>query len=373
MRRGLFSFALVLLASAEVNAQPKKKEAPAPALPAPQLTLTVTPGKGGAPWSLKIENAGGVPVRIAADPRLLILEVTPPADTTKKNAKAPATVTCRLPDDARPSSDDGHELVVPGKRSWSATFDPFFYCFGAKERVALVTGANAKARFGWPVKAAAKGAKTAAPSPPFVATPVGAAVGQVSPVKDIESAAFTLSETVTAAPPATSAAKAEDKEKDKEKEKEAPPPLALTMAEAMDAARGVELSATVTLTNQSDRSVTLLHRPETVLFTVSGPAGTVACGNPRVVASPIRELFTTLGPKGKSQLTVLVNAVCPADTFDEPGIYRVLPRIDTRGASGRPIGMKTWDGEASGTTPMLLRIRNPRKPSTAPAKRPALD
>jgi hypothetical protein len=371
VRREPFVLALLFVASA-ARGQPKPAAPaapPTPALPAPSLTFTVTPGKGGAPWTMKIENGGAVPIRIAADPRLLILELTPtaPDPNAKKGAKTPQPVTCRLPDDVRPASDEGRELVVPGKRSWSATFDPFFYCFSARERAALAAGTNAKARFGWPVKAA-KNAKNTGPTPPFVAAPVGAAIGQVSPMKEIESASFTLAEAVTVAPPAASAASSTPKS-----DEEAPTPLGLTMNEAMDAARGVDLSATVTLTNQGDRSVTLLHRAETVLFTVSGPAGSVSCGNPRIVGSPIRELFTTLAPKGKSQLTVLVNAICPADTFDEPGVYRVLPRIDTRNASGRPIGLKTWDGAAAGTTPMLLRIRNPRKTSAANAKRPALD
>ena len=393
MRKGPFVLAFALVASVlcRARAQPKPEAPSASALPAPSLTLTVTPGKGGAPWTMKVENAGGVPVRLAADPRLLVLELAPPADPhAKKGAKAPQPVTCRLPDDVRPGSDEGHELVVPGKRAWSAAFDPFFYCFSARERAALVSGATAKARFGWPVKPA-KNAKAQTVSPPFVAAPVGAAIGQVAAAKEIESASFTLSESVTIAPPAStstpvapassssaspsssSSSSSASPPPKPPADDEAPSPLGLGITETMDAARGVDLSATVTLTNQSDRSVTLLHRSETVLFTVSGPAGTVSCGFPRIVGSPIRELFTTLAPKGKSQLTVLVNAICPPDTFDEPGIYRVLPRIDTRNASGRRIGLKTWDGAASGTTPMLLRVRNPRKPNATATKRPALD
>jgi hypothetical protein len=79
----------------------------------------------------------------------------------------------------------------------------------------------------------------------------------------------------------------------------------------------------------------------------------------------------TLAPKGRASISLLVTAVCPAGTFDEPGAYRVFPRLDTRTASGRPIGLRTWDDEAEGATPTLLRVRSPRRP-TLPA-RPSLD
>jgi hypothetical protein len=82
---------------------------------------------------------------------LLVLEVTPPAGfvdevavakakAVRKKVEPPKPLRCELPADARPSNDEGHDLVVPAKRSWSATFDPSFYCFGARERAMLVSG-----------------------------------------------------------------------------------------------------------------------------------------------------------------------------------------------------------------------------------------
>src|SRR5205085_12322626 len=95
-------------------------------------------------------------------------------------------------------------------RSWSATFDPLFYCFGAKERALLVPGTTVKAHLGWPAPLATpKNAKKApAPSAPYVVSPVGASVGQLAPMKEIEASTFTLAEAVTAAPPPSSAAAA---------------------------------------------------------------------------------------------------------------------------------------------------------------------
>lgn len=340
------------------KAKPREVE---PALPQASVSLKVTPGKDGGPWTLKIENTGELPVRIAADARLLSFELTPPAatetDPKKKTAKAPAVLRCTLPDDARPSTDEGSDLVVPSKRSWSASFDPLFYCFGARERAALTTGTSVKARFGF----GAPTQKANAPNAPFAVTPVGAAVGKIGPAKYIESDAFALTETVSITPKASAPASPD----------ETSPGVSLTTSEALDASRGVELATTVTLHNNGDRPMTLLFRPDMLLFTVSTPAGNVSCGYPRQVGSPIRELFTTVGVKGRADTSVLVTAVCPAGTFDEPGIYRVFPRIDTTGASGRALGLKTWEGQATANVPLLLRVRTAKKASVP--TRPSLD
>jgi hypothetical protein len=364
----------VLATSVASSGAPAKTPSPeaTPPLPDAQVTLKVTPGSGGAPWRLQIENAGEGPVRIPADPRLLILELTPapPSDaeatTTKKRAPAQPPPRCILPDDIRPSTDAGRELVIPPKRSWSATFDPLFYCFGARERAALVPGTSVKARFGWPQREGAKPPK--APSPPFAVAPVGASVGKVAPGKAIEADEFTLTEAVNvtggAKPPT-------EKTTSGGGEGESSSGVTLSVPATMDANRGVELATTVTLTNGTDRPITLLFQANMVQFSVSGPAGTQTCGFPRTVAAPIRELFITVPVKGRVERSVLFTTTCPTGTFDEPGIYRITPKLDTTNASGRTIGVKSWEGVAVGKTPLLLRVRSPRNPSLL--ARPTLD
>ena len=341
----------------------------------PPLALSVTAAAGGGPWKLRVENTGELPVRIAADPRLLVLEVTPPAGFVEpatagakrtvappKSDGAPKAVRCALPEDARPATDEGRELVIPGKRSWSATFDPMLYCFGARERAVLVSGATVTAHFGWPSapqKAAARPpARPTAAAPPFVASPVGAAIGHIAPAKALEAAPFTLAENVAAAPslPAPPGAQT----------------LRVTTPETLDVARGTEISTVVTLENPSDRPVTLLFRSDMVRFHVAGPAGSIACGSTRTVGSPLRELYSTVGAKGRASVSVLLTATCPRDTFDAAGIYRVTPVLDTSGASGRGVGLKTFDAAVNGDSPLLLRVRSPRRPATGPT-RPALD
>lgn len=360
---GAFAIGVVIFTSSAARAEPAT----------PNVTLSVTPGTGGGPWKLVVTNGGELPVLIAADPRVVALDLIPQNPSAKVT-----TLRCALPDDARPSSDEGRELVVPAKRSWSMSFDPLFYCFGAKERAMLVPGTTVKARLGWPAplvaptaRARGKDAKQpAAPAAPYVVSPVGASVGQLAPMKELEAPTFTLTEAVTAEPPPASAAAASPAESESPEAKK--PPLAIAATEATDVARGVDVPITVTIANESDRAVTTFFRSSTLTFTVNGPAGSVSCGTPRATAQPFRELFSTIGVKAKSSTTLLISALCPAGTFDEPGLYRVISKLDTRGTSGRNVGLKTWDGELVAKTPALIRVRTPRKTMLS-AKKPQLD
>jgi hypothetical protein len=363
------SRAIVLAAALSWSAIANAEE---PAAPSP-LVLTVTPGSAGGPWKLRLENTGDLPLRVVADARLLVMDLTraPQADgeeAPKKVARRDAKeLRCALPAGARPSSDDGPSLVIPGKRSWSVSFDPLFHCFGARERAALVSGTTVRASFGFaPPKARAGRATTEAG--PYVAEPVGAAIGKLMPMKRVESATFTLTEPVTVLPPPDGAANAGGAPA----ESSLPTKLSVSMPEALDVPIGREVAATVTVTNEGERSTMLLFRKSTVQFKVSGPAGSIACGKKANVKAPIRELFTTLGKRGRAQMTLLVTAICPPGTFDEPGVYRLFARVDTTNASGRSLGLRTWDGEAEAKRPLLLRIQRPHGASAA-TKRPGLD
>jgi hypothetical protein len=49
----------------------------------------------------------------------------------------------------------------------------------------------------------------------------------------------------------------------------------------------------------------------------------------------------------------------------------VAPKLDTTGASGRSLGIKTWEGVAVANTPLVVRVRTARRPALPP--RPTLD
>jgi hypothetical protein len=261
-----------------------------------------------------------------------------------------------LPEDGRPATDEGHDLVIPQDRSWSGTLDPILYCFSAQDRAALVPGATVKPSFGWPARGAALA------EAPFAAAPVGASLGKVAPIKSFQGDTFTVTEAPPPVPPPRGESSAGEDE---------PGVVTLSVPDSLDAVRGVELGTTVTLTNSGSTPISLLFRPDTLLFTVLGPSGATSCGYPRQGATPIRELFTNVGPKQSSEVGVLFTATCPPGTFDDIGIYRVWPRLDTTGTSGRSIGLRTWDGVAVGKIPLLVRVRTTKNPKAA--ARPTLD
>lgn len=335
------------------------------ARPAP-LAFTVTPSsQDGAPWTLRVENQGELPMRLAADPRLLVLELVPGVGSSR----TVTTVRCTLPADTRPQTDEGRELVIPAKRAWSASFDPRFHCFDAKARALLVPGTGVRARLGFPspARAAVKGG----PAAPFIVAPVGAAVGLLRAEKELVAEAFVIPEGqptpgATPAPPPLGPPPGL-----LSGEEAVPPPVHVTATKVLDAARGKDLSLTVTMTNTDRKPLVALLRPSTLRFRVAGPRGNVSCGKTATIDAPIRELFSAVGASRAVSQTVLLTAYCPADTFELPGLYRVTSVVDTTGASGAPLGLKTWDGVAETQTPSLIRVRLPHREGRTP--RPTLD
>jgi hypothetical protein len=119
--------------------------------------------------------------------------------------------------------------------------------------------------------------------------------------------------------------------------------------------------------NEGHGPVTAYVRPTTIAAKVEGPSGAVEC--PVHSIAPARDLFTTLGSKGRASATILVDALCPQGALDHAGIYKVTPALDTRGASGGPYRMRTADDVFWAAQPTELRVRVGKKPP----KRVALD
>jgi len=322
-------------------------------------------------WVLRVENTGTIPLRIVADPRLLELEITPPeaaaVEGTSPRARGakpprPRTVTCALPADLRPSTDVERPLaLLPGK-VYKEELDPRFFCFGAHEAATLVAGATVTPRYGW----AAHGR----PAPPFVVAPIpslpsGAdaapATPRVSAAKMIVGAPVKLGADAVAAatddrPPMPAVATTDVE-----------PRLEVKLSPRLDTGDADDLSGTITVTNTGARRVTFLLRAQTVGFEVTQPnGGTVQC--PPTGGSAIRELLSTLAPRGSTSLSLLVSSSCPDKTFGLSGIYGVRPRLDTRSASMTLGGVETFAGIVTGPV-SLVRIRRsdsaPHRPPPA--------
>lgn len=334
LRRALFGLAFLLVALPAGAVRPKAPPPPPPQDP-PKVDVTLTATEPALGWSVRLTNAGLVPLRVVADARLLSFDIVPAGGGT--------AVRCALPADMVPSSDAERGLVLVPGRSYTERFDPRLYCFGAREAAALVPGAQVTPHYGF------GGRGTGAP---FVALPLAPDGTDRSTlpasVRMLHGSDVTLPATAPAATPA------------------APPPAApleanpvrlrVTLAERIDFDRIFERMLTVSVHNDGDRPVRTLLRPSTIGFTVTTPGGvTVRCGDSTAV-HPIAELLGTIGPRGRADVTLQPGAICPSGTFDEAGLYSVTPRLDTSQLGEGAPGVRLFRGEVKGT-PSLLRLR----------------
>jgi hypothetical protein len=357
--------AALLLTSGAYAAKPVRTNAraaapvapPEPVLPAPSITLTLTAPAPDVPWTMRVENTGTVPLRLVADARLLSFEVTAPG--AKKSVK------CALPADMRPHTDEERGLVVPPGRAYVEKLDPRIFCFGARAAAAMAPGAEVVAHLGWPLPAPRpKSAKKPARiTGPYAVSPIEGLDPAVAAAKEIVASAVTIG----TPPVATKEART------------TPRTLAVSSPAFLDYERSGDVSVPVTIANETASAKSFLLRSETIAFDVSGPTGigvtdpspTVRCASDMGVNTSIREVFTTLGAKGRTSLGILLKRFCPEHTFDHAGIYLVRPKLDTRNASGAGVGLRTFDGEATSDGATQLRIRQEAIPFTS--RRPTLE
>jgi len=307
------------------------KAPPAPAGPKPDVKLTLDAPTTHGPWTVRVANAGDIPVRLVADARLLTLELTP------RGARKP--LRCQLPADMRPADDTDRTLVLPPKRSYSESFEPRLYCFGERELEALEATTIVVARLGWPERANGRG--------PHVVSAIEGVEPEVAPLADLESPPVSLPDEPTPMAPAEPPRTAEDPD---------PVHLALGSTRAVDAQSAENLALTVTLRNDGKRPVRVRFRPETLGFEVTSSSGVQHCGWPAMPSAPTRDYFSTLAPGGAESLTVLVGDYCGRAPFERPGLVVLRPNLDTRRASGAPIGLKTFDGVVIAATPSVVRL-----------------
>jgi hypothetical protein len=326
----------------------KPKAAPAPALPAPSVTMSIATPSPDTAWTMHIENTGTVPLRVLADARYLTFDVTAPG--AKKSVK------CTLPREMRAHDEEERALVIPPGRGYSEKLDPRLFCFGARDGASLVVGANVVAHLGWPV---GRGRI----APPYIVTPIEGLEPAVAAAKEIVSSAASVGSPTSTA-----------------KEPDGSRTLAVTSPSYIDIGRGADIAEPVTVANASKSSVTFLLRPETLAFDVAGPSGigvtdpspTVRCESDSEPNTSIRDVFTTLAPKGRTALTVMLAVLCPEHTFDHSGLYVVRARLDTRASSGREIPLRTFDADVPSDVTTRVRVRRDVGPQS-PRPRPKLD
>jgi hypothetical protein len=307
-------------------------------IPAANATLHVTPGALGTPWTFEITNTDDTPLRIVADSRLLSLDLTPgdDGDDDAPPKKHGRPVHCALPSEVRPSTDSDRVQFLPPDITYVVEFDPRMYCFDAHDAAALTPDAKLVAHLGWSPSSSRAG------TPPFVADETLNGQERVG-MKQLVSQTVTVPDTISSEPPPM--------------HRHA---LVVRAPTRIDAESGRTLIINVSVENTTTRPVHLMLRPETLAFEVSSPRGVYWCSGKTHQASAIAEVFRTIPPHGKASTSVLLASICPDATFKSAGVYTVEARIDTRHASGRSIGIETFDGVVHAEDETLVRVRRDR-------------
>jgi hypothetical protein len=291
-------------------------------------------------WTMRATNKGDVPVRLAADARLLTLEVTPRGETHP--------VRCELPADLRPADDLDRSLVLPPGRSYAEPFEPRLYCFGERALSALSSQAVVVARLGFPAGSRVEARQAI--------SPIDGIEPVVGSLPFLTSAPIALPDEPSALPAEVVAPAGEPG---------APALLRLTGSVAVDAGTLSDLVVRVTLQNDAAHPVRVRFKPETLAFDVVTSSGAEHCNWPMSVGAPQRELFSTLPPHGTESLSVTVGDYCNTRAFEHAGLIVLRPQLDTRHASGSELGLQTFDGQVIATSPTVVRLhRGVGKPVT---------
>ncbi len=329
--------------------------------PANALSVGLVVGQRGAdlPWTMLIANRGSRPVSLAADVRLLELEVKKPApqeeaDTTgkkkPKTLKEEKPVVCKFSDSERPKKV-GPDLTVELAPETIAVyrFDPRLIC----DESVLVPGATVTPRFGWEEKKktvwkAGKKEEVLLPQEaPFVASADGE--GAPEPVKQLAGEPFTLDQSY--APPA------EEEPKDSKE----PPPLELAVRPLGAATDPRTETVTVDIKNPATFARYLFVRRELITYEVVGPNGTSSCISYPDERAPVRQSFEHLGAGKTLSLTSRLPEMCPPGTFDTAGLYRVHARLDATNR-GDEYKLDAYVGSVISKKPGILRMRGGEPP-----------
>ncbi|MDP9001478.1 MAG: hypothetical protein M3O46_15360 [Myxococcota bacterium] len=310
---------------------PREPKAP------PDIGLAIETSSTRGPWTMRITNAGSVPVRVVADARLLSFEVTP------RSVRTP--VRCELPSDMRPKDDLERALVVPPKGSYAETFEPRLYCFGTKLD-ALAPGAIVVGRLGWRARSKIE--------PPFEASPIEGVEPELGPLKSVDASPVAIPDeptpSIVVPGPIPSLLDPDT------------PRLSMEGSTWVDADAPHDIEISITLRNEGPRPVVVRVRPDVLAFDVIGTAGAEHCAWPTMPSAAMREMFTKLAPKESETLVVTLDSYCTAHSLDQGGLIVVRPRFDSRKASGIPLGLRTFDGELIATTPTIVRLHRGAAP-----------
>jgi hypothetical protein len=313
------------------------------------LDFVVSQQGADLPWLVVIAQRPETSTKVAADLRLLRLEIQkpPPAEgeATSRTKKETSPDVCEFPKADRPSAPDAELLVElePGLLL-AQSFDPRLIC--APEW--LVPGAVVTPKFGWAPATRVtweKGKRVEVPVPPsepFVATATSEAGEPLAPVKELVGEPFTLdaSYAPVSPPPA---------------DPEGPPPLELEVKPLGTVSEPRDANIDIAIKNPARVGRHLFFRREFVTYEVIGPAGTATCNVYPDERAPTRQAFDFIPAGGTMRVASRLAEMCPQGTFGPPGLYKIHARLDAT-ESGQSHGLDAFVGVVTTREPALLRM-----------------
>jgi hypothetical protein len=281
-------------------AVPRPAVAALPTGPSP-IAFSVEPVPGSWRWRWSIRNVSGAPVEVAADRRLVWVEVLPPSapGAGSRSRRRPRPTRCVF--ETRPTSAEGAvRTELRANERYSEVVDLRDVC-RLRVPAAMAPSTSVVVHYGFePMPRGAPRRTTLARWMAHTLVPDL----RSHPVNDL---------TATATVPSGEPPDAQTQTADAS--------LAGTQSQAAVAA-GLRVS--VALRNAAARPLWSLFRPSLFTFEVASPSGrSFVCDAQLRDPPPFREFFVRLAGGARRTTTLALADYCPLNTFDEAGIYRV--------------------------------------------------
>jgi len=379
----------LVLAVLALAAHAPAADRPAELGPAPARLWVIAPAARGA-WLLRIDNEGDEPLRIAADVRLLRLEVRP----LKNGEWGRRAEVCDGPKAFGLANrfPERRELLLEPGQSYIEQFDPRLICFGKQARL-LAPGALVRPTYGWkppprwsrarakppfvadgtrsprrfrPLRQLAAPTMLLSWSPPMVFGGRVPARSYVPPASAGGEHHFHHATPLPIDPPVPSSPGPADRAEPTEQASGPDPAgqpgrkhrhgrrrasmdelrarFAITASGYADARHGRDVVVSVETHNAGERPALVALRRRHLSFEVYGPDGLTECPRRTVDHVVPPDFFRKLGRRSHVQLKVLLGEACPPGSFDRPGLYTALPRLHAD-ETGRAHGLRATTGE----------------------------
>ncbi|RYE82578.1 MAG: hypothetical protein EOO75_20480 [Myxococcales bacterium] len=276
-------------------------------------------------------------------------------------------------------------LLRPGER-YEEDIDPMLICGAGKVMAGLRPGALVYPHYGY-APSTARLKKGALPPPPYVVeslseprdlVPLRSVDGDggvyvsdyIPPPAAVVTASAAPALSGSAAPAASGAVMPEPPVTAQPPAGATPPALVdgrgprmvVRTSPLLDASSATEVTMTVTLSNEGQRSALLHFRNDDVGFTVTTPSGEVMrCDRGGGQRGAVRDFFETLGPGRRHAVTLRLYEICPVATFRQPGIYSILADVSLQ-QDGDTYNLPATVAEVRAEAPSKLRVRTGRDP-----------